>query len=124
MRIGTIHAVVYSANPEMVRTGAVDKDGRVQFSPKVEQHKPGTILEIEDPAVVRRLLEAGAIELLDAGREEMIEAASKVYLEERGISSSASPKPDKRWQSAHQHSSEPAPAESLSPSSSVLDDLL
>jgi hypothetical protein len=94
VRIRTIHAVVYSASPEMVRTGSVDKDGRVQFSPKVEMHKPGTVLEIDDLAVVSRLREAGAVEILDEGYEELIEAADAVLREERRGASSAAPMPE------------------------------
>jgi hypothetical protein len=82
-KVRTIYAIEYNPNAAVTPTDVVDGDGRVRFVAKTETHKPGAVLDIADAAVVRRLLEAGAIEILDDGWEGEIAAASEVLRTER-----------------------------------------
>lgn len=93
-KVRAIHAIQYSPNAVLVPTGSLDVDGRVRFAPKVDLHKPGSQFEIDDPAVVQRLLEAGAIEVLDSGWEKVAEEATKVWRRDSGGTSPVEPKPE------------------------------
>jgi hypothetical protein len=102
-KVRMVHTVEYNPNAEAVPTGVVDGDGRIRIVPKSVSHKPGTILEIDDVDVVRRLLEAGAIEILDGGYSDMIENAENVIRAERGASFAKAPEPEKWPQPTYAH---------------------
>jgi hypothetical protein len=77
-------SVNYSADKAKVPTGEMDEQGRLLFAVPEEFHETGTTFEIDDGLTLQRLLEAGAIEILGDGWNDLIEAARRVLARERG----------------------------------------